>query len=72
MAVQLGAHYLESPTGQRGSLGGVPGVPAADGHIGAGTVSHAAKVAIGMGAQVSIIDTNLDRLRLLDNLWRQD
>ena len=72
MAVQLGAHYLEKPYGGRGVLlGGVPGVPAADVVIiGAGTVgASAAKVAIGMGAQVSIIDRNLDRLRILDDLY---
>lgn len=72
MAVQLGAHYLEKPYGGRGVLlGGVPGVPAADVVIiGAGTVgSCAAKVAVGMGAQVSIIDRNLDRLRTLDDLY---
>lgn len=73
MAVQVGAYFLEKPCGGKGILlGGVPGVPAADVVIiGAGTVgSSAAKVAVGMGAQVTIIDRNIDRLRYLDDLYR--
>ncbi|NPV73605.1 MAG: alanine dehydrogenase [Pelotomaculum sp.] len=72
MAVQVGAHYLEKPYGGKGILlGGVPGVPPADVVIiGAGTVgTSAARVAMGMGAQVTIIDKNLDRLRYLDELY---
>jgi alanine dehydrogenase len=72
MAVQVGAHYLEKMSGGRGILlGGVPGVPAA--HvviIGGGVVgTNAAKMAVGMGAHVTIIDTNLDRLRELDDIF---
>lgn len=72
MAVQIGAHFLEKPCGGKGILlGGVPGVPAADVVIiGAGTVGiSAAKVAIGMGAQVTLIDRSADRLRYLDDLY---
>lgn len=72
MAVQVGAHFLEKPSGGKGILlGGVPGVPAADVVIlGGGTVgTNAAKVAVGMGAQVTIIDNNADRLRYLDDLF---
>ncbi len=69
MAVQAGAHALERAQGGRGVLlGGVPGV--APGHVvilGGGVVgSHAAVVAKGMGAQVSILDRSLSRLRVLD------
>lgn len=72
MAVQVGAYFLEKPFGGKGILlGGVPGVPAADVVIlGAGTVgSSAAKIAVGMGAQVTIIDRNIDRLRYLDDIY---
>lgn len=72
MAVQIGAHYLEKPCGGRGILlGGVPGVPAADVVIiGAGTVgANAAKIAVGMGAQVTIIDRNTERLGNLDDIY---
>lgn len=72
MAVQVGAQYLEKPKGGKGILlGGVPGVPAADVVIiGGGVVgTNAAKIAIGMGAQVTIIDKSADRLRYLDDLW---
>ncbi|MDA8212919.1 MAG: alanine dehydrogenase [Clostridia bacterium] len=72
MAVQVGAQYLEKPKGGKGILlGGVPGVPAADVVIiGGGIVgTNAAKIAIGMGAQVTIIDKSADRLRYLDDLW---
>ncbi len=68
MAVQVGAHYLEKAHGGRGKLlGGVPGVRPADVVIiGGGTVgTNAAKIALGMGAHVIIIDKNLDRLRYL-------
>jgi len=72
MAVQVGAHFLEKPSGGKGILlGGVPGVAAADVVIiGAGSVgASAAKVATGMGAQVTIIDQNAERLRYLDDLY---
>ena len=72
MAVQVGAHFLEKPYGGRGILlGGVPGVPAAEVVIaGAGTVgSNAVKVAVGMGAQVTVTDRNEDRLRYMDDLY---
>ncbi|MFZ3171585.1 MAG: alanine dehydrogenase [Carboxydocellales bacterium] len=72
MAVQVGAQFLEKPKGGKGILlGGVPGVPAADVVIiGGGIVgTNAAKIAIGMGAQVTIIDRSADRLRYLDDLW---
>ena len=72
MAIQVGAHYLEKMSGGRGILlGGVPGVPAARVVIiGGGVVgTNAAKIAVGMGAHVTIIDSNLDRLRELDDIF---
>jgi len=72
MAVQVGAQYLEAPNGGRGILlGGVPGVaPANVAILGGGVVGHqAAKVAVGLGAHVTIIDRNLDRLRELDDIY---
>src|SRR5256714_1164257 len=72
MAVQVGAHYLEKMAGGRGILlGGVPGVPAARVVIlGGGVVgTNSAKIAVGMGAYVTIIDRNLDRLRELDDIF---
>ncbi len=72
MAVQVGAHYLEKMQGGRGILlGGVPGVPAARVVIiGGGVVgTNSAKIAVGMGAHVTIIDNNLDRLRELDDIF---
>jgi alanine dehydrogenase len=72
MAIQVGATYLEKMNGGRGILlGGVPGVPAARVVIiGGGVVgTNAAKIAVGMGAQVTIIDNNLDRLRELDDIF---
>ncbi|MHB0856717.1 MAG: alanine dehydrogenase [Anaerolineae bacterium] len=71
MAVQIGAHYLEETEGGRGVLlGGVPGVrPASVVIIGGGIVgTSAAQIALGMGARVTIIDLNLDRLRYLDQV----
>ncbi|MBO2521073.1 MAG: alanine dehydrogenase [Firmicutes bacterium] len=68
MAVQVGAKFLEKAMGGRGVLlGGVPGVPPAEVVIvGAGTVgASAAKIALGMGAHVTLIDINGDRLRYL-------
>src|SRR5262245_40181371 len=72
MAVQVGAQYLEAPNGGRGILlGGVPGVaPANVVVLGGGVVgTNSAKVARGMGAHVSIIDRNLNRLRELDDIF---
>jgi alanine dehydrogenase len=72
MAIQVGAHYLEKMAGGRGILlGGVPGVPAARVVIlGGGVVgTNAAKIAVGMGSHVTIIDNNLDRLRELDDIF---
>ncbi len=72
MAVQVGAQYLEAPLGGRGILlGGVPGVaPANVAIIGGGVVGHqAAKVAVGLGAHVTIIDRDLERLRDLDDIF---
>jgi len=72
MAIQVGAHYLEKMSGGGGVLlGGVPGVPAARVVIiGGGVVgTNAAKIAVGMGAHVTIIDNNLDRLRELDDIF---
>jgi alanine dehydrogenase len=69
MAVQAGAAHLEKSKGGMGLLlGGVPGVPA--GHVvvlGAGVVgTHALQIAVGLGARVTVLDKNLDRLRQLD------
>ena len=72
MSVQVGAQYLEAPNGGRGLLlGGVPGVaPANVVILGGGVVgTNAAKIALGMGAHVSIIDRNLNRLRQLDDIF---
>ena len=72
MAVQVGAQYLEAPNGGRGVLlGGVPGVaPANVVILGGGVVGHnAAKMAVGLGAHVTIIDRNLNRLRELDDIY---
>lgn len=71
MATQIAAHYLQKPEGGRGLLmGGVPGTrPAHVVIIGAGTVgTNAAQVALGMGAQVTLLDINTDRLRYLDEV----
>src|SRR5246127_6022629 len=72
MSVQVGASFLEREYGGRGVLlGGVPGVPPA--HvtiIGGGVVgTNAAKIALGFGAKVTLIDVNLQRLRELDDLY---
>lgn len=71
LSIQIGAHYLEKENGGSGvMLGGVPGVH--PGHvviIGGGTVGlNAAKIARGMGARVSLLDINLDKLRYLDDI----
>src|SRR5215467_4043175 len=72
MSVQVGAQYLEKPNGGRGILlGGVPGV--APGNVvilGGGIVgTNAAKIALGLGAHVTIIDKSLNRLRELDDIF---
>src|SRR5260370_6539142 len=71
MSIQEGAKYLERPCEGRGILlGGVPGVlPAIVVILGGGIVgANAAKVAAGLGANVTILDINLDRLRYLDDV----
>ncbi len=71
MATQEGAKFLEHNSGGRGVLlGGVPGVkPAIVLVLGGGTVgTHAAKIAAGMGANVTIMDLDLNRLRYLDDI----
>lgn len=69
MAAQVGAHYLEKAHGGKGTLlAGIPGVPGAEVVIIGGGVAGtgAAQIALGMGANVTIIDRSLDRLRQLD------
>jgi alanine dehydrogenase len=71
MSVQEGAKFLEKPEGGRGVLlGGVPGVPPANVLIlGGGVVgTQAARMAAGLGANVTIMDINLNRLRYLDDV----
>ncbi len=71
MSIQEGAKYLERPQEGRGILlAGVPGVaPAEVAILGGGVVgSNAARVAAGLGANVRILDVNLDRLRYLDDI----
>ncbi len=72
MATQVGATFLQKNHGGRGVLmGGVPGVaPANVAILGAGTVgANAARVAVGMGAQVTVVDINHDRLQYLDDIY---
>ena len=72
LSIQEGAKYLEKPFGGSGMLlSGVPGTPKAKVVIlGAGMVgTNACKIAVGMGAQVSIIDINLERLAYLDDIF---
>jgi len=71
LSVQIGAHFLQKENGGRGVLmGGVPGVkPCQVVIIGGGTVGlNAAKVALGMGARVTLLDVSLDRLRYLSDI----
>jgi alanine dehydrogenase len=71
MAIQQGAKYLEKPKKGRGVLlGGVPGVPPGKVLIlGAGVVGiQAAKMAAGLGAHVTILDTNMKRLRYVNDV----
>jgi alanine dehydrogenase len=72
LSVQVGAAYLEKEHGGRGVLlGGVPGVPPGNVCIiGGGIVgTNAAKIALGMGAKVTLVDLNLNRLRELDDIF---
>jgi len=73
MSVQIGARYLEKTQGGRGVLlGGVPGVaPAQVVVLGAGVVGSAAtRIAVGMGAQVTVINLDVERLRYLDDQYQ--
>ena len=73
LAVQVGAHYLQCKEGGRGLLlGSIPGVPPSSVVIlGAGTVGRtSARVALGMGANVSVLDKELSRLRELEHLFQ--
>jgi len=72
LAVQEGAKYLEKPSGGRGVLlGGVPGVPRGRVLVlGAGIVGgNAVRVAVGMGAEVTVLDLDVNRLATLDDLY---
>ena len=72
MSVQVGATYLEKERGGRGILlGGVPGVaPANVTIIGGGVVgTNAAKIALGFGAKVTLVDVSMNRLRELDDIF---
>ncbi|MBI1423313.1 MAG: alanine dehydrogenase [Gammaproteobacteria bacterium] len=72
LSIQAGATALQMSNGGNGTLlGGVPGVPAAKvAIIGGGIVgTHAARMAMGLGAEVTILDNNLDRLRALDEMF---
>jgi len=75
LSVQEGAKHLEKPFGGRGVLlGGIPGVSRS--HVvvlGAGVVgTNAIRMAVGMGAQVTVLDINTDRLEYLDDVYRGD
>ena len=72
LSIQEGAKYIESSYGGRGILlGGVPGVERGEVVIVGGGIAgtYAAKAAIGMGAQVTVIDINLQRLQYLDDIF---
>src|SRR5829696_5087795 len=72
MAVVVGASYLQKIHGGRGTLlAGVPGVPPGDVVVlGGGIVGlNSIKMALGLGARVAVLDTNLDRLRQIDDLF---
>ncbi len=73
MSVQAGAHHLEKAQGGNGMLlGGVPGVEAAQVTVlGGGVVgTNAARMAVGMGARVTILDRSIKRLQQLDDLFQ--
>lgn len=75
MAAQIGAQYLEKINGGKGILlSGVPGVKRAKVTIIGGGVSgtNAAKIAVGLGANVTIIDVNPERLRQLDDIFKNE
>jgi len=75
MSVLVGASYLQKPHGGRGTLlSGVPGVPPGDVVIlGGGIVGlNAAKMALGLGARVTVLEASLDRSRFLDNIFRSE
>jgi alanine dehydrogenase len=75
MSAQIGAQFLEKVYGGKGILlAGVPGVPRANVTIVGGGVAgtNAAKMAVGLGAKVTIIDLNPDRLRQLDDIFGSD
>ncbi len=72
MSILVGAYYLQRPYGGRGVLlGGIPGVrPGNVVIIGAGTVGiNALKMAMGLGAEVTILDVDIDKLRHIDDLY---
>ena len=72
LAVQEGAKYLEKPMGGRGVLlAGVPGVPHAEIVVlGAGVVgANAVKIAVGIGARVTVVDVDLNKLEYLEDLF---
>jgi len=72
MSIQVGAQFLEKPHGGKGILlGGVPGVePAQVVIIGGGVVgTNAAKMAVGLGARVTILDKSAERLQYLDDIF---
>jgi alanine dehydrogenase len=72
MSIQVGAHYLQKENGGSGVLlGGVPGTEAGKvAIIGAGTVgANAARLAVGMGANVTILDIDLNKLRYLKDIF---
>jgi len=73
LSVQEGAKYLEKPFGGRGVLlGGVPGVVRGNVVVlGGGTVgANACRIAVGMGAEVTVMDKSLERLTYLESLYR--
>ena len=73
MSVQVGAYFLQRAMGGRGTLlAGVPGVPPGDVIIlGGGIVGvNAARMAMGLGARVTILETNVNRMRTLDDMFR--
>jgi alanine dehydrogenase len=73
MSIQVGAQFLEKPYGGKGVLvGGVPGVEAAQVVIiGGGIVgTNAAKMAVGLGARVTILDRSAERLQYLDDIFQ--
>ena len=73
MSVQIGAHFLEKLQGGSGTLlGGVPGVPPGEVVVlGSGVVGTAAiKIAVGMGAKVTVLSLDLQQMQLLDALYQ--